>query len=68
MTSTQLTEKDAAEHSENIHTQKDETQLAIHNDTYEISTEALGINLPPSYYRSPMFLGTVLVRPHCLPR
>ena len=36
--------------------------IAIHTDTYDIAEDALGTNLPKRYYRSPGFIGTVVVR------
>lgn len=34
-------------------------EVAIHNDTFAINREALGKDLPPNYWRSPGFIGTV---------
>jgi len=33
----------------------------VKDATFEIAEEALGNNLPPNYYVSPRFLGTVIV-------
>lgn len=40
-----------------------EDGVAVHTDTFDISPEALGVNLPenPYYYRDPKFLGVVVV-------
>ncbi|KAK0854847.1 hypothetical protein LTR91_017753 [Friedmanniomyces endolithicus] len=34
-------------------------EVAIHTDTFAIKREALGEHLPPHYWRSPAFIGTV---------
>lgn len=67
MTGTEHIEKHSAEVNENVQPQQDASvasTLEVHNETFDISPEALGTNLPPNYYLSPMFLGTVVVR-HC---
>ena len=38
-----------------------EHHVAVHTDTFDIAEEALGIDLPKNYWRSPAFVGTVLV-------
>lgn len=38
----------------------DHHRVAIHNDTFAIDEAALGTNLPPKYYRSWGFIGTVI--------
>ena len=42
--------------------QGEHTRIAIHTDTYDISEDTLGRNLPKRYWWSPGFIGTVLVR------
>lgn len=37
----------------------DDSDVVIHNDTFAIKREALGVDLPPNYWRSPGFIGTV---------
>lgn len=37
---------------------------AVHNETFDISEDALGNNLGAHYYRSPAFIGTVVVCIH----
>lgn len=50
-----------AEHTEDSGS---DDAVAIHTDVFDISPEALGINLQdnPYYYRDPKFLGVVVVR------
>ena len=49
------------EHLEqSIHNTRD-AHIAIQTDTYAIDEDALGTNLPKHYYRSPGFIGTVIV-------
>ncbi|MCJ1298329.1 hypothetical protein MMC08_001118 [Hypocenomyce scalaris] len=40
--------------------QGEHTRIAIHTDTYDISEDTLGRNLPKRYWWSPGFIGTVL--------
>lgn len=65
MTETERIEKHSVELTENTEVQPEDpatSESEVHDDTFDISPEALGTNLPPNYYRSPMFLGTVVVR------
>jgi hypothetical protein len=50
------------EHIEQSRHNLQDAHVAIHTDTYDISEDALGINLPKHYYFSPGFIGTVTVR------
>jgi len=40
-------------------TSKHEDDVAIKTETFAISRQALGDELPPNYWRSPGFIGTV---------
>jgi hypothetical protein len=49
-----------SEVNEKMDVQQDDP-VTSHNDTFDISPQALG-NQDPNYYRNPRFLGTVMVR------
>ncbi|KAK3116460.1 hypothetical protein LTR53_003186 [Teratosphaeriaceae sp. CCFEE 6253] len=51
------TQEDA--HSAHLSKHDDGGEVVIHNDTFAIKREALGQNLPPRYWTSPAFIGTV---------
>jgi hypothetical protein len=51
------------EHIEQSRHNLQDAHVAIHTDTYDISEDALGNNLPKRYYFSPGFIGTDTVRP-----
>lgn len=40
---------------------RDSNEPIIQNDTFAIKAEALGKDLPPNYYRSIGFIGTIFV-------
>ena len=62
MTETASVEKPVLEMTENAGIKHDPlAPQAVHNETFDISPEALGTNLPPNYYYSPRFLGSVVV-------
>ncbi|KXL43763.1 hypothetical protein M433DRAFT_5374 [Acidomyces richmondensis BFW] len=44
---------------ESVYGSKDGGDVAIHTETFAIKREALGTDLPPHYWRSPGFIGTV---------
>lgn len=60
MIETRSAEKPELEMAENAGL-KHESPETTHNQTFDISPEALGTNLPPNYYYSPRFVGTVIV-------
>lgn len=54
--------KIAGHQSEDIesgHQRRSEDDVAIHTDTFAVKKEALGNDLPPRYWLSPGFIGTV---------
>ncbi|EME83053.1 uncharacterized protein MYCFIDRAFT_80615 [Pseudocercospora fijiensis CIRAD86] len=53
-----ITHTERAETPPSAHLPKDHGEVALHHDL--ISPEALGHNLPPNYYTSPSFIGTLV--------
>ncbi|KAK5689220.1 hypothetical protein LTR17_026422 [Elasticomyces elasticus] len=54
------TSKDIVYTDDDVSTSKHgDHDVAIHTDTYAIKREALGTDLPPRYWTSPAFIGTV---------
>lgn len=51
---TMTTEDFESGHNDKVH-----EHVAIQTDTFAINEDALGENLPPNYWRSPGFIGTV---------